>query len=84
MSLHSSLQEVLSAPAHEKLSAEFPAAESHLSPEPGFGLMPESSLLEERDEYHMNVRLMSSVTQVGDTKDHLLSGVHSNSMAQGK
>lgn len=46
--------------------------------------MPESSLLEERDEYHMNVRLMSSVTQVGDTKDHLLSGAHSNSMAQGK
>lgn len=68
---HSSPQGVLSVPAHDKLSAEFPAAELHLSPEPGFGLMPEKSLLEERDEYLVNGSLMNPIRQVGGTQDHL-------------
>lgn len=68
---HSSLLGAQSAPAHDRLSAEFPAAELHLSPEPEFGLMPERSLLEERDEYLVNVHLMNPVVQVGGTKDHL-------------
>lgn len=68
---HSSLLGVQSAPAHDRLSEECPAAELHLSPEPEFGLMPERSLLEERDGYLVNIYLMNPVVQVGGTKHHL-------------
>lgn len=68
---HSSLLGEQSAPARDRLSEEFPAAELHLSPEPEFGVMPERSLLEERDEYLLNIYLMNPVVQMGGTKDHL-------------
>lgn len=68
---HSSLMGVQSVPAHDTLSEEFPAAELYLSPEPEFGLMPERSLLEGRDEYLVNINLMNPVVQVEGTKDYL-------------